>query len=534
MSFDFSGADTVDRPDLLALARAGEDWFCSSCEAGNRGDTAACIECGAPRPDPEPPRDVSGRRAPRRSTPGILDRAPRSRPRSRETREPADRTGDWLTEPDVPEPRRRSRVLSLLDRWWPVAVGVPVLALPGASLGALYLYDEVPAVRDSVSSFFGPEDEIVEATVTGRTWVRRVSGRRLTAEAATTWREEVPAPAVLPPERALQEGHGDDLACEELRCLPNPGPGGRLIEVRGRSWSRSWVVLQVRRDRGEGWRKDKPYAATLLSCKDKVTQRRHCQTLTRQVECGTTSRCTTRDLGNGFAEQTCQAGEPRYCTESEEVCTPEERDEWCTWEEETWREGRTRTNRGNEEAPSWPSKPNTGHDTRAEQRQTNELFGRALVGGGTGRVSVDEYTMRNTPAGTWLLVDAKGVHPVPDDEKPSGDGPIGDCGPRHDPKASPTRERCTYTHWTWERLEGATNRSKDGLPEWPEVDPDAYTELDRDQHVVLELAWDSHWGPNTTSLRATLKNAKGWKVGHTTAVRVGKRGLIEPIGDWPR
>ncbi len=45
----YNKAATVTDASLLDLATAGADWFCQHCEAGNRGDSDDCTQCGAPR-----------------------------------------------------------------------------------------------------------------------------------------------------------------------------------------------------------------------------------------------------------------------------------------------------------------------------------------------------------------------------------------------------------------------------------------------------------------------------------------------------
>lgn len=58
---DAKGADgsnvaaTVTDSELLSLANAGKDWFCECCSSGNRGDAAACANCGAAKGTPKPP-----------------------------------------------------------------------------------------------------------------------------------------------------------------------------------------------------------------------------------------------------------------------------------------------------------------------------------------------------------------------------------------------------------------------------------------------------------------------------------------------
>lgn len=83
--FDFGGVDAASGKSLregvtdasaLALAKAGEDWFCAFCGAATRGDTTRCKHCGAERTDdakaaprqafdaPPPPPRPTKRKAP--------------------------------------------------------------------------------------------------------------------------------------------------------------------------------------------------------------------------------------------------------------------------------------------------------------------------------------------------------------------------------------------------------------------------------------------------------------------------------------
>lgn len=45
----YNRAPTITDPALLALADAGQDWFCTHCSSGNRGDSDRCGACGAAR-----------------------------------------------------------------------------------------------------------------------------------------------------------------------------------------------------------------------------------------------------------------------------------------------------------------------------------------------------------------------------------------------------------------------------------------------------------------------------------------------------
>jgi hypothetical protein len=45
----YNDAASVEDSDLLELANAGFDWFCTHCGSGNRGDGSECSNCGSPR-----------------------------------------------------------------------------------------------------------------------------------------------------------------------------------------------------------------------------------------------------------------------------------------------------------------------------------------------------------------------------------------------------------------------------------------------------------------------------------------------------
>jgi hypothetical protein len=64
-----STAATVQEPDVATLAKAGADWHCRYCAAGNRGDADRCHTCGASREElgatakvapPEPAKQGGG------------------------------------------------------------------------------------------------------------------------------------------------------------------------------------------------------------------------------------------------------------------------------------------------------------------------------------------------------------------------------------------------------------------------------------------------------------------------------------------
>jgi ribosomal protein L40E len=164
--------------------------------------------------------------------------------------------------------------------------------------------------------------------------------------------------------------------------------GSRAREVEGRVVSRSWHREAVRerfvRVTREGWQDEIAPRRTVLpvrgigevagveGVRDCARRQRGtrqvaagretvCEDRTRSVQCGTEQRCTTRDLGNGFAEEVCE-DVPKYCDESYRDCREETRyrDEpvygtlcrYDTWE---WQSAGKLEESGAEEPPRWPS-----------------------------------------------------------------------------------------------------------------------------------------------------------------------------------
>lgn len=86
----------------------------------------------------------------------------------------------------------------------------------------------------------------------------------------------------------------------------------------------------------------------------------HCEMKKRQVQCGTTQKCSVKDLGNGFAKETCR-DIPKYCSESYESCSERTRyrnepvyADKCTYDTFEWKRVESATKSGSTEAPTWP------------------------------------------------------------------------------------------------------------------------------------------------------------------------------------
>jgi hypothetical protein len=90
---------------------------------------------------------------------------------------------------------------------------------------------------------------------------------------------------------------------------------------------------------------------------------RVCRDVTRRVRCGTEESCTTKDLGNGFAEEVCR-DVPKHCDETRRECEWETRyrDEpvygvSCRYDTFEWRPAAQLREVGRDDAPRWPAQP---------------------------------------------------------------------------------------------------------------------------------------------------------------------------------
>ncbi|MCB9745370.1 MAG: hypothetical protein H6741_28015 [Alphaproteobacteria bacterium] len=163
-------AATVSDAALVAGAKAGADWLCTHCEAGNAATDAACKKCGAPRGSERPP--------------------PPPEP------EP---------EPDLePEPRRRSGLGCL----------VPVfgLGLLGAGCMGLLLW-------------LGQTHE-VEGVVSGRSFTRTVTLQTFQPMRMNGWRAELEG---KPATRMPKKGAGGSPGVDDLRDCEKKQKGTRKV-----------------------------------------------------------------------------------------------------------------------------------------------------------------------------------------------------------------------------------------------------------------------------------------------------------------
>jgi hypothetical protein len=102
-----------------------------------------------------------------------------------------------------------------------------------------------------------------------------------------------------------------------------------------------------------------PGATNIRGCVTKETKAAGCETKQVREACGTETKCHTKDLGNGFAEEVCEE-ETKYCSKSEEVCHDAEYAESCTYDSHAWKKIDTRKASGKDNKPQWPEVPPLG------------------------------------------------------------------------------------------------------------------------------------------------------------------------------
>ena len=101
-------------------------------------------------------------------------------------------------------------------------------------------------------------------------------------------------------------------------------------------------------------------------CVTKEKSPAKCEQKTKKVECGTEEKCTTKDLGNGFAKEVCE-DVPKFCEEKYEECTAAVIDEQCTYDTYEWKPGVTSKAEAKDNKPIWPNPPSIGAQDRLKR-----------------------------------------------------------------------------------------------------------------------------------------------------------------------
>lgn len=158
-------------------------------------------------------------------------------------------------------------------------------------------------------------------------------------------------------------------------------------EVTGVSWERQLVHEAFTRLDAQGWRTDlkirKPVMPTLgegdvpglfevRDCDHRERSPRSCEEKTRQTRCGVEEKCTVKDLGNGFAEETCRDVQ-KYCPEPYEECTEAVWDDWCTYSTHEWKHLNTAKTHDTTTTPAWPPPIEAGPLERVRKEESYEV-----------------------------------------------------------------------------------------------------------------------------------------------------------------
>ena len=165
--------------------------------------------------------------------------------------------------------------------------------------------------------------------------------------------------------------------------------GGEVVGLR---WQRTITHERFAEVEKEGWRSDlresrprmptdgageDPGVFDIRDCVEEERVEEDCRTKTVDEPCGTEEVCTTKDLGNGFAEEVCK-DVPKTCTKRVEECTPAIFDERCTYSTWTWKQLETRQSKGTDGAPHWPEAPTLGpvdRELRGESYEVTVRYG---------------------------------------------------------------------------------------------------------------------------------------------------------------
>jgi hypothetical protein len=480
-----STAATVSTPDLLHMASAGEDWMCANCDASNPGDRDACRTCAARRHDP---------------------------------------FGEPVVNP-VEQPAGKNRGLKAL-----------LATATAAITGAMAILASCCGVSWYAS------DAIVDAEITGQQWVRQIDVQRLTASDVQQWRDALPAPAGVPGSGALSAGLGVLGDCETLACWPRPPAEGGLVRVTGRQWERTIVTKVMDSSAETGWRSAAPrsrgerprngvggrHGHHNLSCSERVKTPEECRDEDYQEACGTHEECSVRDLGNGFAEETCVDVQD-YCTQTHEVCTAAVMGEWCSWNDLSWKEGRTRSTSGRDANSTWPLM-SLRSDEVEERTEQYFLDVAVLAGRADPRSAVPKPVYMSASIGRLMYRSPSGFQPVPHAVQTS-DTHRHDCGDGIAFGVLTTRDRCDAQVYGWVDEDPQRAQSPSGAPEWPDGQLSNDGRETRTEWMLIELSWKRGNKPGHAVFKDPVAQWQAWDLVQSIPMVVDFDATYVSLGD---
>ncbi|MEQ1508264.1 MAG: hypothetical protein ABMB14_38895, partial [Myxococcota bacterium] len=427
----------------------------------------------------------------------------------------------------VVTPRRDPRSTAGIRRLLAVAMSIPALAALGVAGSVAVCCGTL-----GLAAYHARPLEVA-ATVRGRTWVREVQVERLGMAPSATWEDRLPPAAGLPGTSALSEGRGAILGCEVRKCWPRPPGGATLARVTGRSWSHRITTRRLVRRTDEGWEGSVPAASGAFpvdgtggsegrlgpaDCRTREREPERCHTETHRVPDGSHEVCTRRDLHNGFAEEDCRDVQD-FRTESERVCTPAVRDEWCSWTTLTWANGRTVEQTGGLEPPTWPAL-DPASDERVTRSATYAVAVRTLAGPEIASFHPDDAAalVRWAP-GALLFVQGDAAAPVPVELTPPDRDRV-DCGDGIPPNVLTTRRWCRYEQWSWNAEPALRTSATDGAPPWPDGALGDDGRETRSEWATLDLDWSRGDHHGARQVKVDAARWDGWPIGATIPVVV--------------
>ena len=237
-----------------------------------------------------------------------------------------------------------------------------------------------------------------------------------------------------------------------------------------------------------------------------------------------------RDLGNGFAEETCW-DVPTMCTRTEQVCDAAVYDDWCTWTVLRWDTPKQHVTRGGWDEPRWPTPhiPSDAAITRTEH-YTVVLDPLAGVSLGTD-AQVDETSWASVKRGDLAFVTSGHVALVPPHLRPPP-GPRYDCEDGVERDILATRDWCTWRAWRWVQEPPLITR---GGPEdpWPDGRLSNDGREQREEWLAIELTWTRDEIPGSTQLQRPTEQWEPWRPGTNMPVIVDYEAKLKRLIEDP-
>jgi hypothetical protein len=342
-------------------------WTCSSCDtAGIPGSEKVCSVCGNPRNDEEAKFDFGSETASGASAlASVTDDSKLQLAAAgadwycancdTSNRGDAERCGECGTS----DPAARLAKKPEKPAATPPVAPAPAPKKRGLTGCLLLLVLGMVFVCAGGICYFGFRKQALDGSITGVHWERSVELERFTPVTRQDWKREIPS---------------------MLSTLPKAGAGERIGADRVRD------------------------------CRPKEKKPAGCEKVKKKEQCGTEEKCRKKDLGNGFAEETCE-DVPKYCEVDVEECHDAVIEEWCTYDSYEWRSLEKQATKGSDNAPKWPVTSPTGPLDRTVKAGKYFVTVKYTDGGEpkTGEQNVEETVFSLMPPGTAVIVEVSAL-----------------------------------------------------------------------------------------------------------------------------